>query len=34
MIARLARRLRALFRSDAVDRELSAEIELHLELEA
>ncbi|HET9708816.1 MAG TPA: ABC transporter permease [Gemmatimonadales bacterium] len=34
MIARLVRRLRALFRSDAVDRELTAEIELHLELEA
>ncbi|HKE90551.1 MAG TPA: ADOP family duplicated permease [Gemmatimonadales bacterium] len=34
MIARLVRRLRALFRSDTVDRELSAEIELHLELEA
>jgi hypothetical protein len=34
MIARVVRRLRALFRSDAVDRELTAEIELHLEMEA
>ena len=34
MIVRLARRLRALFRSEAVDRELTAEIELHLEMEA
>ncbi|HEY6224966.1 MAG TPA: ABC transporter permease, partial [Gemmatimonadales bacterium] len=34
MIARVVRRLRALFRGDAVDRELSAEIELHLEMEA
>jgi predicted permease len=34
MIARLVRRLRALFRSDAVDGELTAEIELHLEMEA
>ena len=34
MIARLARRLRALLRSDDLDRELSAEIEQHLEMEA